>query len=79
MQRLLISVSKHSWYTSSVPQGSILDTALFSIINYLDDGAEGSLSNFTDVTKMGGEDDKPEGHAVIQGISTGWRTVLART
>ncbi|KAK4807114.1 hypothetical protein QYF61_018455 [Mycteria americana] len=68
-QRVVISGTKSSWWpeTSSVPQGSILGPILLKVfINELDDGAQCTLSKFSDNTKVGGVADTPEGGAAIQ-------------
>lgn len=52
-QRVVISSTKPGWSPegSSVPQGSVLDPALFnSFTNDLADGAEGALSKVVDYT-----------------------------
>ncbi|KAK4829000.1 LOW QUALITY PROTEIN: hypothetical protein QYF61_001756 [Mycteria americana] len=47
-------------------QGSLLGAVLFSIfINDLDDGAERTLSKFTQDVKLGGVADTPKAHAAI--------------
>lgn len=64
---MIISVMSLSWkqVTSSVPQTSVLDPLLFSIISDLYDWAEHSLSKFAGDTKVGGVAARPEDLAAM--------------
>lgn len=46
--------------------GNIRRQVLFNIINYLGDGIENTLSNFSDDTKVGEVTDSPGGHDASQ-------------
>lgn len=68
VQRVVSSGTKSSWRPVTiigVPEGSVLDSVLFSIfVNDLD--LLSTLNKFADSTKPGGMADSSEGHATIQ-------------
>lgn len=80
MQREVVNGAALSWkmVTRGVPQGLVLETALFDVfINYLDKGIKGTLGQFADDTKFGGNVTMVEGRKVLQGRtgqagSRGW-------
>ncbi|XP_064505691.1 triadin isoform X3 [Pseudopipra pipra] len=81
-QRIAVSSSMSKWKagTSGVPQGLVLELALFTIfVGHMDSGLECTLSKFTDDTKLCGTVNMLEGRSDTQrdlGRFEGWAQVI---